>query len=183
MWAKLISKEAMLSLSVFTESWLKTHFCFRMSTDDQDVGWFGFYFKRDEVVFEREGGNRVLAQDPKPKCPVLDLQFPELDLGKTDASLNLFLCSETNLFRWQHVKRMLWKMSHVNVLAFKVFHDQSTQEREAKKAEKLQKEIWNFLDKICRHTIMCWGAKALHLNHSMTSGCSQSPAAPVGFFL
>ena len=31
-------------------------------------------------------------------------------------------------------------MSHVKVLAFQVFHDQSTQEREAKKKEKLQGE-------------------------------------------
>ena len=35
-------------------------------------------------------------------------------------------------------------MSHVKVLAFQVFHDQSTQEREAKKKEKLQREICNF---------------------------------------
>ena len=51
-----------------------------------------FYFKRDEVVFEHGGGNQVLAQDPKPKCPELDLLFPELDLGQADTSLNLLLC-------------------------------------------------------------------------------------------
>ena len=49
--------------------------------------------------------------------------------------------------------------------------------------QKSCKKKFEILDKICRHTIMCWGGKVLHLNHSMTYGCSLSPAGPVGFFL
>ena len=78
-----------------------------------------FYFKRDEVVFEHGGGNQVLAQDPKPKCPELDLLFPELDLGQADTSLNLLLCLQKQtyfglslatcfgFYQWQRVKMRL----------------------------------------------------------------------------
>ena len=49
-------------------------------------------------------------------------------------------------------------MSHVKVLAFQVFHDQTTQEREAKKKEKLQKiaisDILKYQNK-CRCLTIC----------------------------
>ena len=57
------------------------------------------YFKRVEVVFERGGGSQGQAQYPKPKCPVQDGLFPELDLGQVDAFLKIQIYACAYVFR------------------------------------------------------------------------------------
>ena len=57
------------------------------------------YFKRVEVVFERGGGSQGQAQYPKPKCPVRDRLFPEMDLGQEDTFLNIHIYACACVFR------------------------------------------------------------------------------------